>query len=108
MTKQKHRISLANIGVRTDAEIVQSQIKYELREQLGLIFDFDGVYSKKEYARLELEFLRISSQYKNLDAYELDRHTVSSLITENKPIPQELYNKLLITKQELDKAGLKV
>lgn len=39
--------------------------------------------------------------YKTLGEYEADRLEARMLILEDKPIPQDLYDRLLYTKQEL-------
>lgn len=54
----------------------------------------------------EKAFLKVSTLYKSLYEYEIDQSEASILITEKKTIPEELYNKLLQTKQELEQAGL--
>ena len=106
MTKQKHRISLSDIKVRTDAEILEDTRKYELRKKLGLLLDYDDSYRIREYKKKEEAFLKISSEYTSLNDYENDKSEASIMITFNKEIPQDLYNRLLITKQELEQAGL--
>ena len=69
--------------------------------KLGLLLGYDdvGVNYKKA-------FLKVSTLYKSLYEYEIDQSKASILIAEKKPIPEELYNKLLRTKQELEQAGL--
>ena len=101
MKKKRHRISIKDIREFTDEEVLENKRKLDLLFGLGIMLGYDDVGVNDEKT-----FLSVSTLYKSLYDYEVDKSEASIMITEKKPIPEELYDKLLKTKEELEKAGL--
>lgn len=102
MTKKvKHSIYDLAKGISPE-EIAVDRRQNELRMKLGLNYNWED----RNYNKYVKEFLKISTHYKSINDYELDKAKASILITENKPIPADLYNRLLQTKEELEKANI--
>lgn len=101
MKKKRHRISIKDLRELTDEEVLENKRKLDLLFGLGIMLGYDDVGVNNEKT-----FLSVSTLYKSLYDYEVDKSEASLMITEKKPITQALYDKLLITKQELEQAGL--
>ena len=96
------RRSVYNVNFISEDELMQQSRRRELRNMLGILDSMDSQKSKN----IETKFLEVVTLYKSIDAYNIDRSKAIILINNNKRIPSELYNKLLQTKIELEKAGL--
>lgn len=101
--RKKEKYSIYNLAKEVSSEeLAIERRQNELRRELGINYNWDDrVYD--EYVKL---FLKVSTHYKSINDYELDKVKASILITENKPIPADLYNRLLKTKEELEKANI--
>lgn len=96
------RRSVYNVNFISEDELMQQRRRRELRNMLGILDIMDSQKNKN----IETKFLEVVTLYKSIDAYNIDRSKAIILINNNKRIPSELYNKLLQTKIELEKAGL--
>lgn len=52
------------------------------------------------------EFIKISSQYKSLRDYDMDKLIADSLIWSDQVVPEDLANRLITTKKELIDTGI--
>lgn len=107
MSKYRHTKSIKNLRPLTIEEVETNRRNYMLREQLGLIRDYDSG-EHTQYERMNALFLKASTVYSSLNDYELDRTRASVLIDEGKQIPLDLYNRLIQTKHEINEAKLSI
>lgn len=95
--KRKKR-SIHNLRTITREEQEYAIYLTNLRLKLGIQTIYDNSYSGgNKY---------IPSMYTSTDEYEYDKLIVDNLITMNKPIPQDLQNKLIAARIELESLGL--
>lgn len=99
MSRYKHTKSIKNLRKLSIESILENRKNYILREELGLLMNYD---KSSDYDTLNNNFITISTLYKSLNEYEMDKLKASILISEGKEIPKELYNKLAKTKIELE------
>ena len=98
----------------TEEEIAENIRRTNLMDKLGIILYFDksdNNSKEKEYTDpyfkiTDSQFKQLNTQYKCFADYDRDKNTANYLICNDKPIPQDLYNKLAQTRIELEQAGL--
>ena len=111
--KKKHSL-LDLVTPNTPEEVEKQSREWELMHKLGIPIYFDShrsINKNKEYTDpyfeiTDSQFRKINTQYTCFADYDRDKNTASILIYDDKPIPQDLYNKLVQTRIELEQAGL--
>lgn len=103
---KREKITLKNIVRKiSKEEMEQEKNRMNMLEILGIPTYFDSS-SNNDIKNKEKLFLSTSTLYKSLWEYNIDKSKASILINDNKPIPDDLYKKLVQTKKELEDAGI--
>ena len=95
---KKKRSFFASAITFTDEEIQTEKLKAKLRAKLGIKTIYDDTQCK--------QYSYIPSMYSSIEEYERDKDKADYLITIDKPIPNELYDKLVQARLELESKGL--